>query len=121
MNTDSIGDLTEMIRNFAVERNWRRFHNPRNLATALAVEAAELLEPFQWDLDADQALSDTRRADIAQELADVTMYLFHLADVTEVDLGQAVLDKLAINGDRWPASATTDGDWQPRDRTKLTL
>jgi NTP pyrophosphatase (non-canonical NTP hydrolase) len=101
--TDTLRDLREALRVFAAERDWDQFHSPRNLATALAVEAAELLEPFQW-LTEEQSRSlptDTRSA-VEEELADVLLYLVRLADKLDVDLHAAARAKLLKNADRYP-------------------
>lgn len=102
-----VARLQVVLRAFASEREWERFHTPKNLAIALSVEAAELLEPFQW-LTADQ--SETicenriRCADIEAEMADVLIYLVRLSDVLGVDLNQAVIAKLAANSRKYPAN-----------------
>ena len=95
------------FRLFAQDRDWERFHTPKNLAMALAGEVGELLEIFQW-LTPEQAgavMTDERRAEqVRHELADVTLYLIRLADVLDVDLTQAVRDKLRLNADRYPVA-----------------
>jgi NTP pyrophosphatase (non-canonical NTP hydrolase) len=102
--TDPLRDLRDELRAFAAERDWDQFHSPRNLATALAVEAAELLEPFQW-LTEEQSRSlppDTRAA-VEEELADVLLYLVRLADKLDVDLAAAARAKIVRNGEKYPA------------------
>ena len=101
--TDPLRDLRDELRAFAAERDWDQFHSPRNLATALAVEAAELLEPFQW-LTEEQSRSlppDTRAA-VEEELADVLLYLVRLADKLDVDLAAAARAKIVRNGQKYP-------------------
>jgi dCTP diphosphatase len=99
----SIESLTEALRRFAAERDWAQFHSPKNLACALSVEAAELLEHFQWLSDEQsRALDEGRLEAVRQELADVFLYLLQLADGLRVDLGQAALDKLALNARKYP-------------------
>jgi NTP pyrophosphatase (non-canonical NTP hydrolase) len=101
--TDPLRDLRDELRAFAAERDWDQFHSPRNLATALAVEAAELLEPFQW-LTEEQSLSlppDTRAA-VEEEMADVLLYLVRLADKLDVDLAAAARAKIVRNGEKYP-------------------
>ena len=101
--TDPLRDLRDELRAFAAERDWDQFHSPRNLATALAVEAAELLEPFQW-LTEEQSRSlppDTRVA-VEEELADVLLYLVRLADKLDVDLAAAARAKIVRNGEKYP-------------------
>ena len=100
---DSLDALRQRIRAFAEARAWERYHTPKNLVMALSVEAAELLEPFQW-LTPEQSrqLSAEQREAVRQEIADVLIYLTRLADVLDIDLLQAAADKLAINARKYP-------------------
>jgi NTP pyrophosphatase (non-canonical NTP hydrolase) len=101
--TDPLRELRDELRAFAAERDWDQFHSPRNLATALAVEAAELLEPFQWLTDEQsRALPPETRAAVEEELADVLLYLVRLADKLDVDLAAAARAKLVRNGEKYP-------------------
>ena len=101
--TDPLRDLRDELRAFAAARDWDQFHSPRNLATALAVEAAELLEPFQWLTDEQsRALSPETRAAVEEELADVLLYLVRLADKLDMDLAAAAHAKIARNGEKYP-------------------
>jgi NTP pyrophosphatase (non-canonical NTP hydrolase) len=101
--TDPLRDLRDALRAFAAARDWDQFHSPRNLATALAVEAAELLEPFQWLTDEQsRALPPETRAAVEEELADVLLYLVRLADRLDVDLAAAAHAKIARNGEKYP-------------------
>jgi NTP pyrophosphatase (non-canonical NTP hydrolase) len=97
--------VRDELRAFAAERDWDQFHSPKNLASALAVEAAELLEPFQW-LTEEQSrnLTEKQLAAVMNELADVQIYLIRLADKLDVDLMQAVRDKIVSNAEKYPAS-----------------
>jgi len=101
--SDPLRELRDSLRTFAAERDWDQFHSPRNLATALAVEAAELLEPFQW-LTEEQScdLPPDVRAAVEEELADVLLYLVRLADKLDVDLPAAARAKILRNGDKYP-------------------
>lgn len=102
--TDSLAHLRALTRQFAQERDWAPFHTPKNLAMALSVEVAELVEHFQWlptGLDAE--LDDAARTGIRHELADVLLYLVQLADKTGVDLHAAALEKMALNAVKYPA------------------
>ncbi|MDX5410597.1 MAG: nucleotide pyrophosphohydrolase [Thauera sp.] len=102
---DALAELRDALRAFAAERDWERFHTPKNLAMALSGEAGELIEHFQW-LSAEQsaALDATTREAVALEMADVLLYLVRLADVLEVDLAAAARRKIAINAQRYPAA-----------------
>ncbi len=101
----AIESLTEALRQFAADRDWEQFHSPKNLASALSVEAAELLEHFQW-LTEEQSrnLDDGPRAAVAQEMADVLLYLLQLADKLGVDLVTAARQKLLLNEQKYPAA-----------------
>lgn len=95
--------LRDAQRRFAAERDWQQFHSPKNLAAALSVEAAELLEHFQWiGEDASRTLPEAARARVAEELADVLLYLVRLADELDVDLAAAAFAKLARNAEKYP-------------------
>jgi NTP pyrophosphatase (non-canonical NTP hydrolase) len=96
-------DLIDALLAFRRERDWEQFHSPRNLAAALSVEAAELLEHFIWASDAEAAAvaADKRRA-IEAEIADVAMYLSYLACDLGIDVDAAVRAKLALNAERYP-------------------
>jgi NTP pyrophosphatase (non-canonical NTP hydrolase) len=101
--SDSLRELREALRTFAAERDWDQFHSPRNLATALAVEAAELLEPFQW-LTEEQGrnLPPETRSAVEEEMADVLLYLVRLADKLDVDLAAAARAKIMKNAGKYP-------------------
>lgn len=101
---DVLADLRLKLRRFAAERDWDQFHSPKNLAMALSVEAAELLEHFQWLSDAESsALSPELRAKVSEEIADVLLYLVRLADKLGVDLTVAASEKLKLNATKYPA------------------
>lgn len=98
-----LAELRDIIRQFSGERDWLRFHTPKNLAMALSVEAAELMEHFQWlPTGADHELDDAARTGIRHEMADVLVYLIQLADHTGVDLRGAVLEKMELNRRKYP-------------------
>jgi len=100
---DSLDTLRQRIREFAEARAWERFHSPKNLVMALSVEAAELLEPFQWlTPEQSQTLSAEQHEAVRQEIADVLIYLTRLADLLDIDLLDAAADKLANNARKYP-------------------
>lgn len=103
---DRLAALDDAVRRFAAERDWDQFHTPKNLAAALIVEAAELLEHFQW-LTPEQsaALPAQTRDEVAREMADVFIYLLRLAQVQGIDLLAAAESKLADNARRYPVEA----------------
>lgn len=101
--TVDLHTLRDRLRAFALERDWGQFHSPKNLACALSVEAAELLEHFQWMTeDQSRAPDPARRAQIAHEAADVLLYLVQLADQLDIDLLAAAEHKMALNAVRYP-------------------
>jgi NTP pyrophosphatase (non-canonical NTP hydrolase) len=113
--SDPLHELREALRTFAAERDWDQFHSPRNLAAALAVEAAELLEPFQWLTDEQsRALPPQARAAVEEELADVLLYLVRLADKLDVDLLAAARAKIQRNAEKYPV-ATSRGSSRKYD------
>jgi NTP pyrophosphatase (non-canonical NTP hydrolase) len=95
--------LRERLAAFAAERDWDQFHNPKNLAMALAGEAGELLEHFQW-LTFDEAanLPPSTRDEVALECADVLLFLLRLADKLDIDLTAAAAKKLELNAIKYP-------------------
>lgn len=100
---DDLLQLRDALRAFAAEREWESFHSPRNLATALSVEAAELLEPFQWLTDEQsRQLPPETLAAVKEELADVLLYLVRLADQLDVDLAEAARAKILRNAAKYP-------------------
>lgn len=103
---DRLEGLTSELRQFADERDWDQFHTPKNLVMALVGEVGELIEHFQW-LTPDESVEvmhdDTSARRVAEELADVLIYLVRLADVLGVDLLDAARTKLAANTRRYPA------------------
>jgi dCTP diphosphatase len=95
--------LRDALRQFAAERDWDQFHSPKNLAMALAVEAAELLERFQWLTEEDSRHpAPAELARVREEMADVLNYLVRLADKLDVDLIAAARDKVATNAQKYP-------------------
>ncbi len=101
--SDSIQELTREICAFREARDWRQFHAPKELAVAIAAEAGELLQHFVWQTpEQSEARARNRRDDIAQEIADVAILLFELANNLELDLAQVIRAKLAKNELRYP-------------------
>lgn len=98
-----LDDLTRQIVAFRDERDWKQFHSPKNLAASISIEAAELLECFQWS--SDESIAEDvkkRRSEIEEEIADVLIYMLLLAHDTGIDPAQAVQRKLAKNDAKYP-------------------
>ena len=103
--TDPIERLQAAQRQFAADRDWDQFHSPKNLATALSVEAAELLEVFQWLTEEQSAsLTPKQESAVKDELADVFLYLLRIADRLGIDLVAATDAKLARNAEKYPVN-----------------
>jgi len=100
-----IDKIRKRLSEFAKDRNWDQFHSPKNLSMALAAEAAELLEIFQW-LTEEQSRkiinNEKEMSLIKEEIADVVIYLVRLADKLHLDIGKAVLEKIALNEKKYP-------------------
>ena len=102
----TIEALRQAMRAFVAEREWENYHTPKNLAMSLAIEAAELMEHFQWLEPAESreiASSPETMTEVADELADVLCYALSLANVLQIDVSSAVLGKLAKNALKYPA------------------
>jgi dCTP diphosphatase len=100
---DSLQDLAHQLSQFAQERDWQQFHSPKNLASALVVEAGELLEHFQWLTEAQsRGLPADKREAVGEEIADVLLYLLQLASALGIDPVQAARAKLAANALKYP-------------------
>lgn len=101
--SDSIAELTQRIRDFVAARDWQQFHNPKDMAVAIAAEAGELLQHFVWQQpDQIEERADERRDEIASEIADVGILLFEMADLLGLRLGQVMEQKIARNEVRYP-------------------
>jgi dCTP diphosphatase len=100
---NELDDLRDQLRAFAAARDWDQFHSPKNLAMALAAEAGELLEVFQWMTEAQsRSLEPGQEAAAREELADVLLYLIRLSDTLGIDLIAAAKRKLAANAEKYP-------------------
>lgn len=99
--------LIQQIKTFSTERDWEQFHNEKDLATALAIEASELLELFLWieKKDLPEFMNDPKnREEVADEVADVLAYLLEFVDVTSIDLEQAFTEKFRKNALKYPVN-----------------
>lgn len=101
----TVGALRSAVRQFVDERDWRQYHSPKNLAMSIAIEAAEIMEHFQW-LSTEEAtmhMNDaSQRAEVADELADVLIYCLSFANSSGIDVSEAIMKKLARNQVRFP-------------------
>jgi NTP pyrophosphatase (non-canonical NTP hydrolase) len=105
-STTTIAELRKLVADFVAERDWSQFHSPKNVSMALAIEAAELMEHFQWlTTDASRELADQpeKLAEVAEELADVIGYSFALANELGLDISEAVRAKMVKNAQKYPA------------------
>jgi len=102
--SDSLDELRARINTFVQERDWEQYHSPKNLAMAMIVEAAELVEHFQWNTaEESYQLSAEKREQVSHELADTFVYLLRIAEVTGVDLIAATNAKIELNAKKYPA------------------
>ena len=101
---DSLQDLAQQLDQFAKDRDWQQFHSPKNLASALVVEAGELLEHFQWMTEEQsRALPPEKRDAVGAEVADVLLYVIQLASALGIDPIAAAQAKLKLNAQKYPA------------------
>ena len=101
--TDSLEDIISKIKRFRDERDWMQFHNHKDMAISLAIEAAELLEHFQWKSTEEiNQYVTSHKNEIREELADIAIYLLEIADNLDIGLIQAINDKLNVNAAKYP-------------------
>jgi NTP pyrophosphatase (non-canonical NTP hydrolase) len=101
----TVQELRQSVHEFVTARNWYQYHTPKHLAMSIAIEAAEIMEHFQWltVAESQQLLADPhKRAEVADEVADVLIYCLSFANATGIDLSQAIRAKLARNESRFP-------------------
>jgi dCTP diphosphatase len=97
-------EICKAIQVFRDARDWQQFHSPKNLACSISIEAAELLEKFQWcGTQESFEVAELKKEEIRQEIADVAIYLIGLADTLEIDLLEAISEKLRLNDAKYPA------------------
>lgn len=100
---NEIQQITEKIKNFRDERDWMQFHDPKNMAVSVILEASELLEHFQWKTTEEvEAYTKENHAEIKDEIADIALYLFELADNLKINLVDAMTEKLKKNETKYP-------------------
>jgi dCTP diphosphatase len=114
----TVAELKKLIADFVAERDWSQFHSPKNVSMALAIEAAELMEHFQWlSTDASRRIADDpeKLADVGEELADVIGYSFALANELGIDVSSAMRAKMVKNAQKYPAEEYR-GRFGPEDK-----
>jgi NTP pyrophosphatase (non-canonical NTP hydrolase) len=115
---ETIGQLKQLVAQFVGQRDWHQFHTPKNLSMALAIEAAELMEHFQW-LDAEEsravARDAARRAAVAEELSDVVCYALALASEMGIDVSDSLRKKMVKNAQKYPVDEFR-GRWGADDK-----
>lgn len=100
---DRLAELQDAVEAFVAERDWAQFHTPKNLAMSVAIEAAEIMEHFQWcTAEESRAAAADKRAMVANEIGDVLIYLVRLGRVLDIDLVEAATAKLAQNREKYP-------------------
>lgn len=103
--TTTLAELKDAVRRFGAEREWEKFHSPKNLSMGLAVEAAELMEHFLWlepEASRHVGADPARLGEVADEMADVACYLLNLANTLGIDLSEAIVAKIAKNAVKYP-------------------
>lgn len=103
---NELNEITQAILKFRDERNWKQFHNPKDLAIALSIEAGELLEVFLWKNPEDAKLEKVK-----EELADVLIYAFTMAAGLDLDIKKIILDKIKCNGEKYPIDDSGKEHW----------
>jgi NTP pyrophosphatase (non-canonical NTP hydrolase) len=99
-STTSIDDVKASVRKFVEERDWQQYHSPRNLAGSISIEAAELLELFQWGEELDAG----KRKRLEEELADVIIYCLSMANSMDLDVSEIIAEKLRLNAEKYPVA-----------------
>ncbi|QDS87936.1 hypothetical protein EC9_21190 [Rosistilla ulvae] len=111
----SVAQLRAVVDEFVDERQWQKFHTPKNLSMSLAVEVAELMEHFQWRTPEESAAiaqDPQLRTEVAHEMADVACYLLALSSTLGIDLSAAIEQKMVLNRKKYPAEKC-NGQWAP--------
>ena len=106
----TISQLRKQVAEFVSERNWEKYHTPKNLAESISIESAELLEEFQWktvsEIDRELGGKSGKIESVKEEIADVIIYCLSLANELDIDLGQAVEEKIKLNRKKYPPGET---------------
>jgi NTP pyrophosphatase (non-canonical NTP hydrolase) len=114
VSNNSIKEVSEMLLKFREERDWAQFHSPKNLAISISLEAAELLEHFQWQKE-NEKLTFKEKHEVSEELADIFNYLIMLAGDLEIDIIESAKKKIKENGKKYPVEKSKGSMKKYRD------
>lgn len=109
----NVQKIAEQLQKFATERDWDQFHTPKNIATSISVESAELLELFQWtrgQKDWNEISEVEVKEKIENEVADILLYLIRFADLAKIDLEKVALRKIELNAKKYPIETSKGSD-----------
>jgi len=107
MSQETVDVLAKRVRDFVERRSWTKYHKPKDIAIALSVEAAELLEIFQWSGVA-EGLNEENLGRVRMETADTVIYALSMANACGFDLGEAVIEKISLNEKKYPVDKSTN-------------
>lgn len=120
-STTTLKDLKAKMAAFVKERDWEKFHSPKNLSMSIAIEAAELMEHFQWcDLETSKADLAKELQEVKHEIADIFCYLLSFCNMYDIDISQAVTDKLKLNAIKYPV-LKVHGSYKNAENIKKAL
>ena len=118
--TTTVAELRRLLAEFVAEREWQKYHDPKNLSMAIAIETAELMEHFQWARNEElpELLADSdRRQEIAEEIADIACFLLSLANALNLDLSETIKMKLEKNRAKYPADQFRGNYHKPKSQS----
>lgn len=120
-STTTLNDLKAKMAAFVKERDWEKFHSPKNLSMSIAIEAAELMEHFQWcDVETSKKDLDLNFQEVQHEIADIFCYLLSLCNLYDIDISQAVTKKLALTAAKYPAEKV-HGSYEKYKKLKKSI
>jgi len=119
--TTTLSDLKKLMKNFVSERDWSKYHDPKNLSMSIAIEAAELMEIFQW-LNNEEAVAlkndPERYGDICDEVSDIMLYCMSLGNILDIDLSKAIAAKVEKNNIKYPADKCRGNYKKPHKKSQ---
>jgi dCTP diphosphatase len=120
-STTTLKELKSKMATFVKERDWEKFHSPKNLSMSIAIEAAELMEHFQWcDLETSKEDLTKEIQEVKHEIADIFCYLLSFCSLYDIDISQAVSEKLALNAAKYPAEQVR-GSYEKYKKLKKSI